>query len=87
LFFNNNINPKVDDNFVYILPYKKETPMFVEELSYLGSTYSNKEEPKGWKSYSFSSDEAQKIFAVRKGVVIEVVRDYDVDTTKTFHIL
>jgi hypothetical protein len=84
LSFNNNINPKVDDNFVYILPYKKETPMFVEELSYLGSTYSNKEEPKGWKSYSFSSDEVQKIFAVRKGVVIDVVRDYDVDTTKTF---
>ena len=84
LFFNHNINPKVDDDFVYILPYKKETQMFVEELSYLGSTYSNQEEPKGWKSYSFSSDEVQKIFAVRKGIVIDVVRDYDVDTTKTF---
>lgn len=84
LFFNHNINPKVDDEFVYILPYKKETQMFVEELSYLGSTYSNKEEPKGWKSYSFSSDQVQKIFPVRKGVVIDVVRDYDVDTTKTF---
>ena len=84
LFFNHNINPKVDDNFVYILPYKKETQMFVEELSYLGSTYSDKEEPKGWKSYSFSSDEVQKIFPVRKGVVVDVVRDFDVDTTKTF---
>ena len=31
-----------------------------------------------------SGDEVQKIFAVRKGVVIDVVRDYDVDTTKTF---
>jgi len=84
LFFNYNINPKVDDDFVYILPYKKETQMFVEELSYLGSTYSNKEEPKGWRSYSFSSDEVQKIFPVRKGVVIDVVRDHDIDTTKTF---
>ena len=84
LFFNHNINPKVDDEFVYILPYKKETQMFVEELSYLGSTYSDKEEPKGWKSYSFSSDQVQKIFPVRKGVVIDVVRDYDVDTTKIF---
>ena len=84
LFFNYNINPKVDDNFLYILPYKKETQMFVEELSYLGSTYSNKEDPKGWKSYSFSSDEVQLIFPVRKGVVIDVVRDYDIDTAKTF---
>ena len=84
LFFNHNVNPKVDDEFVYILPYKKETQMFVDELSYLGSTYSDKEEPKGWKSYSFSSDQVQKIFPVRKGVVIDVVRDYDVDTTKTF---
>ena len=39
LFFNHNINPKVDDEFVFILPYKKETQMFVEELSYLGSCY------------------------------------------------
>ena len=78
LFFNHNINPKVDDDFVYILPYKKEAQMFVEELSYLGSTYSDKEEPKGWKSYSFSSDEVQKIFPVRKGVVIDVIRDYNV---------
>ena len=84
LFFNHNINPKVDADFVYMLPYKKETQMFVEELSYLGSTYSNKEVPKGWKSYSFSSDEVQKIFPVRKGFVIDVVRDYNVDTTKTF---
>ena len=84
LFFNHNINPKVDDDFVYILPYKKETQMFVEELSYLGSTYSDKEDPKGWKSYSFISDEVQKIFPVRKGVVIDVVRDFSIDTTKTF---
>lgn len=84
LFFNHYVNPKVDDEFVYILPYKKETQMFVDELSYLGSTYSDKEEPKGWKSYSFLSDQVQKIFPVRKGVVIDVVRDYDVDTTKTF---
>ena len=84
LFFNHNINPKVDDDFVYILPYKKEAQMFVEELSYLGSTYSDKEEPKGWKSYSFSSDEVQKIFPVRKGVVIDVVRGFNIDTTKTF---
>ena len=48
------------------------------------NNYTNKEEPKGWKSYSFSSDQVQKIFPVRKGVVIDVVRDYDVDTTKTF---
>ena len=84
LFFNYKINPKIDNKFVYILPYEKESVMYVEELSYLGSTYSEKEEPKGWKSYSFSSDEVQKIFSVRKGVVIDVVRDYDVDTTKTF---
>ena len=84
LFFNHNINPKVSDEFVYILPYEKEAQMYVEELSYLGSTYSNKKEPKGWKSYSFSSDEVQEIFPVRKGVVIDVVRDFDVDTTKTF---
>tara|TARA_Y100001934_G_C12170485_1_gene686472 strand:- start:57 stop:983 length:927 start_codon:yes stop_codon:yes gene_type:complete len=84
LFFNYDINPKVDDDFVYILPYKKEAQMFVKELSYLGSTYSNKKEPKGWKSYSFSSDEVQRVFPVRKGVVIDVVKDHDVDTTKTF---
>ena len=83
-FFNHTINPKIDDDFVYILPYNKETQMHIEEVAYLGSAYSNKEEPKGWKSYSFLSDEVQKIFSVRKGVVVDVIRDYDIDTTKTF---
>ena len=83
-FFNHKVNPRIDKDFVYILPYKKEIQMYVEELSYLGSTYSDKEEPKGWKSYSFSSNEVQQIFPVRKGVVVEVIRDFDIDTTKTF---
>ena len=83
-FFNHSINPIIDNKFVYILPYNREAVMYVEELSYLGSTYSDKEEPKGWRSYSFSSSEVQQIFPVRKGVVIDVVRDFDVDTTKTF---
>ena len=84
-YFNNNINPKLDNNFIYILPYEKETQMYVEELSYLGSTYSDRKEPKGWKSYSFSSNESQHIYPVRKGTVIEVVKDYVPDTSKVFN--
>ena len=83
-YFNYNINPKADKDFIYILPFKKETQMYVEELSYLGSTYSDQTEPKGWKSYSFVSDEAQEIYSVRKGTVVEVIRDYIPDTSKTF---
>ena len=47
--FNQTINPTLDEDFVYILPYKKGTKMNVEELDYLGKKYSNKKNPKAGK--------------------------------------
>ena len=61
-YFNQTINPTLDEDFVYILPYKKGTKMNVEELDYLGKKYSNKKKPKGWKAYSFKSNVSQEIY-------------------------
>ena len=83
-YFNNSINPNIDREFVYILPFKKGNQMHVEELSNLGSTYSSKETPKGWKSYSFSSHEQQDIFPARKGVVIKINDGFKPDLSKNF---
>tara|TARA_B110000444_G_C18802168_1_gene578000 strand:- start:546 stop:1475 length:930 start_codon:yes stop_codon:yes gene_type:complete len=83
-YFNQTINPTLDEDFVYILPYKKGTKMNVEELDYLGEKYSNKKKPKGWKAYSFKSDVSQEIYPTRRGVVIEVVNKHEPDLTKTY---
>ena len=83
-YFNQTINPSLDKDFVYILPYKKGTKMNVEELDYLGEKYSNKKKPKGWKAYSFKSDVPQEIYPTRKGIVIEVVNNHEPDLTKTY---
>ena len=83
-YFNQTINPTLDEDFVYILPYKKGTKMNVEEPDYLGKKYSNKKKPKGWKVYSFKSDVSQEIYPTRKGVVIEVIDKHNPDLTKTY---
>lgn len=83
-YFQYTINPKLDQDFVYILPYKKGAKMNVEELGFLGTKYSNKKQPKGWKAYSFKSDIAQEIYPTRKGTVIEVIDKYEPDLTKTY---
>jgi len=83
-YFNQTINPTLDKEFVYILPYKKGSKMNVEELDFLGEKYSNKKKPKGWKAYSFKSDVPQEIYPTRKGVVIEVVNKHEPDLTKTY---
>lgn len=83
-YFNQTINPTLDEDFVYILPYKKGTKMNVEELDFLGEKYSNKKKPKGWKAYSFKSDVPQEIYPTRKGIVIEVVNNHEPDITKTY---
>jgi len=83
-YFQQTINPNLDQDFIYILPYKKGTKMNVEELGYLGSKYSNKKKPKGWKAYSFKSDITQEIYPTRKGIVTEVVDKHEPDLTKTY---
>ncbi|MDW3191587.1 MAG: hypothetical protein R8G66_04460 [Cytophagales bacterium] len=40
--------------------------------------------PRKWKAYQFESKQADTVFAARRGLVVEVVKEFGVDTTSHF---
>jgi len=76
-------SPRLKKDFVYLLPYKCNTKVDVQTLGNLDEKMSN-EGPDSWKSFQFSTEESEPILAVRRGLVVEVVDKYKVDTTKDY---
>ena len=81
-YYKGNINSQVELNYPYIFPFKKDETIIPNELYEIENKYFNSKLPKGWKSYSFSFDEAQMVKSVRKGIVIEIKNNFVIDTLK-----
>lgn len=77
-------NPKFDSTFVYLLPLKNNNPIEVRYLSNLNAKYFEEEEPKNWKAFQFIRNKADTICSVRKGIVVDIVDKYSVDTTNNY---
>ncbi|MDO5665411.1 MAG: hypothetical protein Q4G63_09165 [Bacteroidia bacterium] len=78
-------NPReLDSAFVYLLPYAPNSEVRILEASYVGKTYLNHKEPKGWKSYYFEGKELDSVFAVRKGIVTKVIDENDFNQDVSF---
>lgn len=75
---------KVDTSFVNLLPFTNNTSVEVRYLNNLGSKYFGKEEPENWKSLLFISNKPDTICATRKGIVIEIIDKYSIDTTEVY---
>lgn len=71
------LNPKVDRDFVYMLPYPNGTEVNVGEANFVGAKYFGNTEPSDWKVYQFSTATEQPVLAVRKGIVVEVMNAFD----------
>ena len=81
-YFRGNINSTIQPNFKYILPFKEGETVKPVDLSSVESVTFNSQLPKEWKSYSFSFDETQSVKAIRKGVVIDIENNFEIDTLK-----
>lgn len=66
------LQPKIDTDIVYALPYKEGTKITAREATYLRSTYFGATEPEDWKSYRFYTSEKSEVTASRKGIVVEL---------------
>jgi len=77
-------NAKIEPDFVYLLPFKDNTSFEARFLYNIDARYFNKQEPKDWKSFQFNCNKADTICSARKGIVIDVVDIYSIDTTKTY---
>ncbi len=78
-----NPNARIDKDFTYILPFKKNTEVYVRSLYNLGKHF-NEEKPKNWTAYQFYTKGEQQVVAVRKGLVVKVVDEFQTDTTQIF---
>lgn len=83
-WFRGNINSKVNFEYPYILPFKANTSVKPVELYNIDNVYFKSELAKGWKAYSFSFNENQTVYSIRKGEVIEIIDNFEVDNSKTF---
>lgn len=73
------INPKVNADFIYLLPVQPGKTMEVFELKYLKINYKDLE-PKNWYTVGLKTNQGDTIYAARRGVVTEVR-----DTAKLKH--
>ncbi len=79
------LNPKkIDKNFVYLLPFKQNAELKVQELTNLGQNYLGHKAPKNWKSYQFIT-KSDTVYAIRKGLVIKVENRLDITTDNNIY--
>lgn len=77
-------NPPADSSVILLLPFKKETRVAVTEVGNLEEKFFNNIRPKNWKVYQFRISGPDTVYASRRGMVVEVIDQYDVDTTMEY---
>jgi len=75
-----NSKPKVDSLFQYILPYKKDMIKTISESYSINEKYFGAEKNENWKSYLIGSKTADTVYAMRKGIVVEIINEFVTDT-------
>lgn len=73
-------NPKVDHSFEYILPFSKGQSITINKASNVGEKYFGNKKPKNWESYIVAGKVQDSVFAMRKGIVVNIVNEHVFDT-------
>lgn len=69
--------PRFNADFCYLLPYTQGTNCEVIEAGYANQKYFGAEKPADWKSYFFYTGKEELVTAIRKGLVVEVVDEFE----------
>ena len=88
------LKPKLKKDITYLLPYRNGLKTYVIEATELKTKYFGNTEPVDWKSYYFVSDEQEAVSATRRGIVVQIMDNYETTgsdkvhfSNKTNHIL
>lgn len=84
IWIRGKLNPKIDTDFVYLLPVSRLKTSLVIENSNLKSSYFNGTQPRNWKAYQFKVDSGDTVFAARKGIVVDLIDGNAPDSSSTF---
>lgn len=66
------LNPKVNNEIIYSLPYSAGVRVSSVEANFLNATYFGNNTPDDWKAYSMTTDKQEVVTAARKGLVVQV---------------
>ncbi|MGQ1944960.1 M23 family metallopeptidase [Ornithobacterium rhinotracheale] len=78
-YIRGNPRAKANENIVYALPFETGKNITVYEAQNVGEKYLGSEKPQNWKSFVVNTPEPETMYAMRRGVVIEVVDKYEND--------
>ena len=70
-------NPKVDKDFIYLLPFKIGESIRIIESTSLKETYFNAKKDTNWKSFVVDRKDADTVYCMRKGIVTEIKSNYN----------
>lgn len=76
-YIRGKFKPRLNADFCYLLPYAPGIKCEVVEAGYANQRYFGAEKPADWKSYFFYTDKEEVVTAVRKGIVVEVVDEFE----------
>ena len=74
-----NPNPKLNKDIVYALPFKTGKSVKILEATNVGEKYFGSKKPINWTSFIVYSNEPDTIYAMRKGIVIKIIDEYNND--------
>jgi len=74
---------RVDESFVYLLPFPDWTSLISQDASNVNQKYYGGEKSDSWQSYALTA-EADSVLNMRKGVVVRVENDHAIDTESYF---
>lgn len=77
-------NAKVDENFIYVIPFKIGKTVKIKESTNLKETYFNADKDENWKSYIVDRVAADTIYSMRKGIVIERIDEFKTDSLDAY---
>lgn len=75
-----NPNPKIDKEFIYILPFKIGKSIRIVESTSLEEKYFKAEKDLNWKSFIVDRVIADTVYSMRKGIVIDIIDEYKTDS-------
>ncbi|PCE66401.1 hypothetical protein B7P33_03650 [Sediminicola luteus] len=65
-------NPKIDPELKYLLPFATGKTVSVDESTQLRAQYFKAKANASWKAFHFNLPEAETVYAIRKGIVVEI---------------
>jgi hypothetical protein len=76
-YIRGKLKPRVNNDMVYLLPYKKGKKTKAYESSYVNAMYFGNTTPDDWKAYHFYTDAEDTVTAIRKGIVVDIKNMYE----------